>query len=185
MRSGLELTELFNHCFFNDFYTRLQGLAPEPLYLPASRNRAACIFFTRDYFASALHEVAHWCLAGAGRRQLPDYGYWYHPDGRSAEQQAAFEAVEIKPQAIEWIFSRCADVPFTASADNLNGGALPSPSFEQAIYKQVVQYMNKGLPGRANQFGHTLIRHYRAGHKLDLAEFRARTTGTGLLPKGL
>ncbi len=37
---------------------------------------------------------------------LPDLGYWYAPDGRIEEQQALFEQVEIKPQAIEWLFAK-------------------------------------------------------------------------------
>lgn len=45
---------------------------------------------------------------GEKRRQLVDFGYWYAPDGRSAEQQELFQAVEVKPQAMEWILSPAA-----------------------------------------------------------------------------
>lgn len=57
-------------------------------------------------FNSALHEISHWTIAGAKRRLLPDLGYWYAPDGRTKEQQDLFEQVEIKPQAIEWLFAQ-------------------------------------------------------------------------------
>lgn len=54
-------------------------------------------------FNSALHEISHWTIAGKERRLLADLGYWYAPDGRTREQQALFEQVEVKPQAIEWL----------------------------------------------------------------------------------
>ena len=41
---------------------------------------------------------------------LPDYGYWYAPDGRNAEQQSAFYSVEVKPQAIEALFCEALDL---------------------------------------------------------------------------
>ena len=62
-----------------------------PAQQPGALNR---IVFTHDYFASALHEVAHWCVAGPERRRLTDYGYWYAPDGRTEKQQMEFERVE-------------------------------------------------------------------------------------------
>lgn len=60
-------------------------------------------------------------IAGEQRRLLPDLGYWYAPDGRTAEQQALFEQVEIKPQAIEWLFSKAFGRKFRVSLDNLTG----------------------------------------------------------------
>ena len=61
--------------------------AAEPYYEPGAPS---VIYFREDFDRSALHEVAHWCVAGPLRRGLPDYGYWYAPDGRNAEQQSAF-----------------------------------------------------------------------------------------------
>jgi elongation factor P hydroxylase len=88
------------------------------------------LWYREDYFASALHEVAHWCIAGEQRRQQLDFGYWYAPDGRSPEQQGAFEAVEYKPQALEWFFSLACGYRFRLSADNLGmpGGEMPDAS---------------------------------------------------------
>ena len=84
----------------------------EPYYQPATGE---CdmhrLFYRSDYFASALHEVAHWCIAGERRRQLADFGYWYTPDGRSPQQQSAFEAVEAKPQPLDWFFSLACGYP--------------------------------------------------------------------------
>lgn len=77
----------------------------EPEYFPATESTPARIQFAHGFFNSALHEISHWSIAGEQRRLLPDLGYWYAPDGRTAEQQALFEQVEIKPQAIEWLFA--------------------------------------------------------------------------------
>ena len=79
-----QLMCLFNREFALSDKTILIGGATEPYYQPGSPHR---IYFRADYVRSALHEVAHWCVAGRRRRQLPDYGYWYSPDGRDAEQQ--------------------------------------------------------------------------------------------------
>ena len=59
---------------------RLVGGFEEPLYLPATDDCVAEIRFRSDYPSSALHEVAHWCLAGERRRALEDFGYWYEAD---------------------------------------------------------------------------------------------------------
>ena len=99
-----DLIRLFDECFLADLNTCLLGGYPEPEYLPADASHPHHrILFTRDYFRSALHEVAHWCVAGPERRLMPDFGYWYAPDGRTAEQQRTFESVEVKPQALEMI----------------------------------------------------------------------------------
>ena len=124
-----DLVSLFDRCFAVDFNTRLVGGNPEPEYLPADVNNSAHrILFTRDYFRSALHETAHWCVAGADRRLLPDFGYWYAPDGRTADQQRVFEQAEVKPQALEWIFCAATGHRFDVSTDNLSGEATdPEP----------------------------------------------------------
>lgn len=159
-----DLVELFNREFLNDCQTRLVSGGEEPLYQPANKNNqndCHTIIFTRDYFASGLHEVAHWCIAGETRRQQIDYGYWYAPDGRNSEQQQLFESVEVKPQAIEWIFSTAANSPFRVSADNLSGDASASESFKNNIFQQVMTYCQNGLPPRAARFARQLANFYR------------------------
>ena len=98
------LEQVFMRCFGSSLCTRLQGGAAEPLYQPATlEGDYHVLYYRADYFASALHEVAHWCIAGEIRRQQTDFGYWYAPDGRSPAQQRAFERVECRPQALEWM----------------------------------------------------------------------------------
>ncbi|WKD50928.1 elongation factor P hydroxylase [Microbulbifer spongiae] len=153
------ITLVFDCCFADPkgFNTRLCGGFLEPYYRPAERNqRYHQVEFTLDYAASALHEAAHWCLAGEVRRRLPDYGYWYLPDGRSAEQQAAFEEVEVEPQALEWIFARACGLGFRVSSDNLHSDLGPSDSFKAAIWRRVREYCKKGVNARARAFARAL-----------------------------
>jgi len=144
------LIKTFDSLMLDTYNTILIGGAKEPLYQPSDdadfKHR---VFFTRDYFSSALHEIAHWCVAGESRRLQEDYGYWYAPDGRSVSQQSLFESVEIKPQALEWIFSVACNVRFSVSADNLESEMGPSTSFVNSIIQQARFYCEYGLPNRA------------------------------------
>ena len=100
------IVSLFNQQFLASYNTQLVCCEEEPIYRPANASHPHHrIIFAHGFFASALHEIAHWCIAGKERRLLEDFGYWYQPDGRTSKQQAEFEKVEIKPQALEWIFS--------------------------------------------------------------------------------
>lgn len=155
----MQLERIFADCFGASHATRLEGGGEEPLYLPspAPEEQPHRIVYRADYFASALHEVAHWCLAGADRRRLEDYGYWYAPDGRDADQQRAFEAAERRPQALEWIFSEACGFDFHLSADNLDGGFGPSASFTAAVEAEKARFESEGLPARAARF-HAALR---------------------------
>lgn len=160
----------------------LCGGAAEPVYLPATNKHPHHrIFFTRDYFRSALHEIAHWCVAGKVRRQLLDYGYWYYPDGRDQQQQLAFEAVEAKPQSYEWLLSLSAGQQFEVSLDNLSGSYEPDRfAFTLRVMHEAQQLFKPnggGLPPRLALFCQQLQAHYqqpplslqllaKAGHKL-------------------
>lgn len=116
-----QLIDLFNGQFLSVLNTRLEAGYDEPVYIPATKKTPARVCFRHDYPSSALHEVAHWCIAGSSRRQQLDYGYWYEPDGRCQDKQIEFEQVEVKPQALEWIFSLAAGIRFCISVDNLDG----------------------------------------------------------------
>lgn len=167
--SSPDLERVFYHVFFSRYNTRLQGGGEEPVYLPAQGAQSEhLIIYRHDYGASALHEVSHWCVAGAERRLLEDFGYWYAADGRSASQQAEFERVEVKPQAFEWIFSVAAGREFRVSADNLSAGLGASENFKNAIFEQVQHYCRHGLPQRADLFARALAQE--AGVADPLAE---------------
>lgn len=167
-----DLQSLFDGLFFKPFNTRLIRGDDEPVYLPADADCSYHrIIFAHGFFASALHEIAHWCIAGEARRQRVDFGYWYEPDGRSAAQQHAFEQVEVKPQALEWIFSAAAGKPFRVSVDNLDGEAGDSDGFKDAVFAQVLDYCREGLPQRAASLRTALANFYGEGRVLQADQF--------------
>lgn len=149
-----QLILLFDACFAKEYQTRLIKGDEEPVYLPAdSESPWHRVVFAHGYYASALHEIAHWCIAGAKRRKVADYGYWYCADGRDQPTQAAFEAAEVKPQALEWMFCVAAGTRFYASCDNLNGDAEPDRiAFQRRIWQQVMEYLQQEMPVRAARF---------------------------------
>ena len=156
-----DLIQLFHNTFFSEYNTQLVKGGDEPLYLPAHEGcHYHQIIFAHGYYASALHEISHWCHAGQARRLLEDFGYWYTPDGRDEQQQKAFEQVEIIPQAIEWAFNVAAQKTFHVSTDNLNGVESDTASFKNKVEQQVKQYLTKGFPTRANQFINVLAQFY-------------------------
>ncbi|GAB5414462.1 MAG: elongation factor P hydroxylase [Congregibacter sp.] len=152
--SAQSIIDVFNRCFHADEYTVLRGGGDEPEYLPASGDAPATIIFRQDYASSALHEVAHWCIAGRSRRKLVDYGYWYSADGRSHAQQQQFLQVERKPQALEFLFSEAAGLGFHLSMDNLQ--APPSSeeryAFARAVARAANVFLTEGPPRRAHRF---------------------------------
>ena len=175
------LMALFDACFRHSDNTVLIKGGDEPIYLPAGssddqvENGAVRdvhrVVFARGYASSALHEIAHWCIAGEARRQQVDYGYWYEPDGRSAEQQRWFESVEVKPQALEWVLSMAANWSFAISADNLNGDAGDQAGFKRAVLRQVHQYCQAGLPARAWRFRSQLVMQFGTAPDLHPHQF--------------
>ena len=156
------LQQLFDREFAETCNTRLQRSPDQdPVYLPAdTRCPYHRILFAHGFFASALHEVSHWCIAGPARRLQPDFGYWYCPDGRNTIEQQDFERVEVKPQAIEWMFAQACDYPFQVSVDNLSGRSGDPAAFKRAIHDQVLWYCRHGLPARAEQFRRALAGYY-------------------------
>ena len=167
---SVDLETLFKQCFYADYKTLLMGGADEPLYRPSTRpSEPHRLFYRADYFASALHEIAHWCIAGAERRLQQDWGYWYCPDGRSPEQQRAFETVEVLPQAVEWMLSVAAGAPFRLSSDNLLGAGNSTQEggdFQCAVSAQVQRYRQGALPARAAQFLFALSAFYGVAEPL-------------------
>ncbi|SUD91575.1 elongation factor P hydroxylase [Psychrobacter phenylpyruvicus] len=136
------LIQLFNTVFSAKNVKLVRGES-EPEYFPATETAPARIEFAHGFFQSALHEISHWSLAGKHRRTLPDFGYWYAPDGRTEAQQKAFEQVEIKPQAIECLFSLMCGRSFRVSQDNLHADFDTSQStFEIDVYNQAKLYID-------------------------------------------
>ena len=167
------LIRQFNHCF-RDHNTILAHSPDEPEYLPATAQQPAQILFAHGFFASALHEISHWCIAGAERRKLPDLGYWYAPDGRTLEQQQLFEQVEIKPQALEWLFTVACDRPFRVSLDNLNGDAGDGSTFKDNVHARLHALLDgtAPIPADAMRLLHILLNAIRPQRPLCKHEFQ-------------
>jgi len=170
-----DLIKIFNDTFFAEYNTKLELGNDEPIYLPSDDavpyHR---IVFARGFYASAMHEIAHWCVAGPQRRLLEDFGYWYEPDGRTEQVQAEFEKVEIRPQAYEWILSLSAGFPFTVSCDNLNGDFEPDRlAFMAKVHQEVVRIFEQGIPPRVKQLSQALREFYQVP-ELQLCHFEVK-----------
>ena len=167
-----DLITIFNDCFAEQYNTRLVKGEDEPIYLPADNKRSYnALFFAHGFFSSALHECAHWLIAGEERRKLVDFGYWYLPDGRTSEQQKLFQKVEVKPQAIEWILSVATGHKFRVSVDNLNGSEFDTDAFKKSVHAQVLHYCSQGLPQRTQQFREALCVFYKKSVDLNPTDF--------------
>jgi len=167
-----DLITIFDALFLETHNTRLIKGDNEPVYLP--KNEAIPynqVVFAHGFYASALHEIAHWLVAGEHRRKLEDYGYWYCPDGRSVKQQSEFEAAEIKPQAIEWLLSEAAGFNFNVSIDNLNGEQTCRFSFQTRVQAQVFKLLDKGVNARTEQLLKALSDFYKTPWPLTFAQF--------------
>lgn len=170
-----DIIDIFNNCFYLSHNTKLIKGGDEPIYIPAnSEIPYHSIYFAHGYYSSALHEIAHWLIAGEKRRLLEDFGYWYAPDGRSEVQQREFEKVEVKPQAIEWILADAAGFRYFASSDNLSGKPGDTQPFKNNVYQQVLHYIKHGLPERAEKLRQALAVFY--GTPLQLSSKRFDVT---------
>lgn len=158
-----DIERIFNAIFADSLNTVLIGGATEPLYLPSgeedSRHR---IFYREDFVSSSLHEISHWLVAGPERRQLPDWGYWYAPDGRNAMQQSKFEQAEVKPQALEWLLSIACGIRFRVSLDNLSEHAGNGAVFKDRVYQQASLNIRDGVNERTKIFYDALALEFGA-----------------------
>jgi len=145
--NDLSIAGLFNTRLGPRYATLLIGGAEEPLYLPATpTRRRAVLRYTRDYARSALHELAHWSLAGPRRRELVDYGYWYSAPPRSEVEQARFFAAELRVQALESLFCEVCGLPFHVSADNIG---VDTSEFAARVEATAQAWADKGVQGLA------------------------------------
>ena len=141
----------FNRLFQGSCNTVLLGGADEPLYRAASAEQLVSeIWFRDDYASSALHEIAHWCIAGSARRQQNDYGYWY-VEHRDLSQQKQFELVEARPQGLEWVLSVAAGVEFRVSCDNFELPGMELKPLRVRIREEALKFVQGELPARAEQ----------------------------------
>ena len=114
------ISDLFDSTFEKKYRVRLIGGAVEPIYLPPTNKKTGAICFREDFVSSALHEVAHWCIAGRDRRKMVDFGYEYISPPRDEVAQIIFFQAETRVQGLERLFSEVLGVSFSVSLDNLD-----------------------------------------------------------------
>jgi hypothetical protein len=154
--NAAQIIYVFNSLFSESCNTRLSGGFSEPFYKAARRPHDVHeIQYREDFVSSALHEIAHWCLAGSLRRTQDDYGYWYIKD-RCKDQQEQFEQVEAKPQGLEWILSIAAGVDFRVSCDNFDVKSSDTTLFRRLVRQQAVAQIEAGLLQRTRQLADAL-----------------------------
>jgi elongation factor P hydroxylase len=148
----LAIARCFERCFAATAPVRCLGGANEPLYRPATAAHPAELVYREDFAASALHEIAHWCVAGARRRQLPDFGYRYLPPPRTAAEQARFLRWELMPQALESLFADAAGIAFRASFDDVEDQhvGLRQPFLDSLALRR--KALVTAMPPRAERF---------------------------------
>jgi len=127
----------------------IKGQAEEPFYKAPKANAKAVLYFRSNYPRSLLHEISHYCLAGERRRGLDDFGYWYAPCGRTAEEQQRFEEVEARPQGLEKALCEIAGIRFSPSLDDFSG--RPPSDFFLKNLEQAYQEMLLTPPHTANK----------------------------------
>ena len=129
------IAQIFNDGVGSKYQTLLKGGRNEPVFIP-DRDTSDIIHYKADYVSSALHEVAHWFIAGANRRRLVDYGYWYK-EFRNADQQLAF--------------SQGAGIPFRLSVDNFQRIKSGCPDFKIAVRSEAIS-LTSSINKRAFSF---------------------------------
>jgi elongation factor P hydroxylase len=154
------ITQIFADCFQAEYATQLTGGATEPEYVPSrSADGMNQLFYRENFVASALHETAHWCIAGPERRLHRDFGYSYLPPPRTARQQADFFAAELKVQTLEMIFDAAAGLDFVPSADHLGVDLYDFRQQLEAHQKAVETWMMTSCDKRARTFAQSLMQY--------------------------
>ncbi len=86
-----DLIDIFNQTFYVDYNTKLGLGGDETIYLPADERVSYHRIILHVAFMLPLCMKSLTGVAGPQRRLLEDFGYWYEPDGRTAQVQAEFE----------------------------------------------------------------------------------------------
>ena len=154
-----QIERCFNACFSKRYLVFIVGGAEEPIYIPGDSASLASLVYREDFASSALHEAAHWCIAGLGRRRQIDFGYDYSPPPRTAQEQQKFFELEERVQALEWIFSDAACIDFHASADNLEVGTCYFQERLVGTKDDLVTWIEGISDSRARSFRDCLARN--------------------------
>ena len=175
---ALELVSVWNALFAAAHRTIAELGGDEPLYLPPSDIAAGRIICNRDYPASVLHELAHWCIASPRRRRLVDYGYAYLAPPRDADAQQRFFALEERNQAIESLFAAAAGLTFRVSCDDVGRDDDGATAFAARVAARAARFERDGLPQDAERYRRALAQLELPAPKLD-ASAAVQRSGRG------
>jgi elongation factor P hydroxylase len=162
-RRALELVALWNALFSDAHRTIAEIGGNEPLYLPPTPTSHGRIVCNRDYPASALHEIAHWCIASPRRRKLVDYGYEYLAPPRDADAQRRFFDAEERNQALESLFAAAAGLEFRVSVDDVGADLASASTFATRVAARAARLERDGLRPDVERYRTALRRTYRGG----------------------
>ena len=154
--NSAQVQHCFNNCFGENYRLEMRGGATEPIYIPPNADEIGKLIYRSDYASSALHEAAHWCIAGPARRARVDFGYEYLCPPRSPREQV-FRS-EYRVQALEWIFSDCAQVVFHPSADNLDADTGQFLGKLELFKAEEVHRLESQFHSRASVFSRSLVK---------------------------
>ena len=158
--NSMQVEHCFNACFGKKYRLEMLGGAEEPEYIPPRTDQTGKLIYRCDYASSALHEAAHWCIAGPARRARVDFGYEYLPPPRTPQEQDEFFRFERRVQALEWIFSDCAQVIFHPSADNLEVDTDQFLGQLELAKEQELHRLKCQVHSRASVFKRTLAKWF-------------------------
>lgn len=153
----------FRERFAHQYAVEISGGAAEPLYVPAADGKPAHLYYREDFAASALHEIAHWCIAGTQRRKQVDFGYGYLPPPRDTQAQQKFFQLELKVQTLESLFAEAASIRFQPSADNLEASVAEFALQIGHARAATQRWMTRSPDRRANEFYLALQQCQRVG----------------------
>ena len=159
--NSIQVQSCFNDCFGEKYRVEMRGGEEEPVYIPPIEDGLGKLIYRSDYASSALHEAAHWCIAGVARRALVDFGYEYSSPPRTSEQQDQFFRFECRVQALEWIFSDCAQVTFHPSADNLEADTGQFLGQLELAKVRELHRLENQFHSRASVFSRSLMKSVR------------------------
>lgn len=177
-----EIITLFNDLYGARENTWLTRAEDDPCYLPGRGGQPRnLICFAHGFYTSALHEIAHWLLAGPDRRRLVDYGYWYQPGERSDAVRSRFFAVEKNNQSLEWFLTVAAGIRFFVSVDEPAMPAGRLQEFRRAVAERARQRVMEGLPAAAAPLLQALTGRY--GTTAALSSLQERLRRREILPE--
>ena len=159
--NSAQVQDCFNDCFGEKYLVEMLGGAAEPIYIPPKAYEIGKLIYRSDYASSALHEAAHWCIAGPARRALVDFGYEYSSPPRTSQQQDQFFRLECRVQALEWIFSDCAQVRFHPSADNIGADTGQFLGQLELVKIRELHRLENRFHSRASVFSRSLMKSVR------------------------